>query len=85
MTAQPAPLPNLPATAVAALLVDTTPWLSCDECFERIDVHVESVLADPGHRDAAMDRHLIGCVACREEAGSLVALLGGQRPKGATR
>jgi hypothetical protein len=73
------PTPNqgsvLPAEAVGALLVDTTPYLSCDECFERMDLHVEAVLADPGHHDPAMGRHLAGCAACDEEAQSLIAFL----------
>lgn len=72
----PGPAQSLSAGAVAALLVDTTPYLSCDECFERMDLHVEAVLADPGHRDPAMERHLEGCAACDEEAQSLIALLG---------
>lgn len=71
----PQPAHELTATAVAALLVDTTPYLSCDECFERMDAHVEAVLADPAHRDAAMERHLAGCAACDEEAQSLIALI----------
>ena len=65
------------ATAVAALLVDTTPYLSCDECFERMDTHVEAVVSEAGHSDLAMDRHLAGCAACAEEAQSLIALLAG--------
>ena len=74
----PPPTPpnsNLPAAAVAALLVDTTPYLSCDECFDRMDTHVGAAVADPGHHDVAMDRHLAGCGACAEEAHSLIALL----------
>lgn len=71
------PRPRSPLTprAVDALLVDTTPWLSCDECFERMDVHVEAVLADPHHHDAAMEHHLLGCAACADEARSLLDLL----------
>ncbi|WP_200947779.1 MULTISPECIES: hypothetical protein [unclassified Phycicoccus] len=56
-------------------MLDTTPWLSCDECFERMDTHVEALLRDPGHHDLAMDRHLQGCAACQEEVQSLRALL----------
>ncbi|KGN41814.1 hypothetical protein N801_04610 [Knoellia aerolata DSM 18566] len=67
----------LPPGAVAALLLDTTPYLSCDECFERMDTHVEAVLDEPGHHDLAMDRHLVGCAACAEEAQSLIALCAG--------
>ena len=77
MTSSPAPPHDLPATAVAALLVDTTPYLSCDECFERMDTHVEAVVGEAGHPDPAMDRHLAGCAACAEEAQSLIALLAG--------
>ena len=71
----PVPVPGLSASAVAALLVDTTPYLSCDVCFERLDTHAEAVVADPGYRDAAMERHLRGCGACDDEAQSLIALL----------
>jgi hypothetical protein len=66
---------DLDERAVGALLLDTTPWLSCEECFERMDTHVESVLADSTHVDEAMAAHLRGCVACDEEAQSLLALL----------
>jgi hypothetical protein len=67
--------PPLTPGAVDALLVDTTPWLSCDDCFERMDLHVEALLADPGHRDEAMEHHLLGCAACADEARSLLDLL----------
>jgi hypothetical protein len=67
--------PPLTPSAVDALLVDTTPWLSCDGCFERMDRHVEALLADPHHRDDAMEHHLDGCAACAEEARSLLDLL----------
>jgi len=72
------PRPHTPAltqAAVEALLLDTTPWLSCDECFEQLDTYVEALLRHPDHRDPAMDRHLQGCAACDEEARSLAALL----------
>ena len=75
--AQPsAPLPGLRPEAVEALLLDTTPWLSCDDCFARMDTYVEELLREDTPRDLAMDRHLEGCAACAEEADSLVALLG---------
>ena len=66
---------DLTPEAVDALLLDTKPWLSCDECFDRMDTHVEALLRDSEHHDSAMDRHLLGCAACREEAQSLEALL----------
>lgn len=43
---------------IAALLFDSEPWFSCEDCFEHIDVYVEQLAAglDPGHR--AMEVHL---------------------------
>ena len=67
--------PTLTPAVVEALLLDTTPWLSCDDCFAQLDTYVEARLRDPDHRDPAMDRHLQGCAACDEEARSLTALV----------
>ncbi|MGO4341908.1 hypothetical protein [Pedococcus sp. 2YAF34] len=82
MNPQPAARPGpLQPDAVDALLLDTTPYLSCEECFERMDGHVEALLRnDPP--DPALSRHLQGCAACHEEARSLAALLSkdGARP-----
>jgi hypothetical protein len=65
----------LEPAAVDELLRDTTPWLSCEDCFERMDSYVEALRGDPGYLDEAMSTHLRGCAACDEEAQSLVALL----------
>ncbi|MDX6698550.1 MAG: hypothetical protein QOE65_1947 [Solirubrobacteraceae bacterium] len=53
------------------------PELTCEECFERLDVHVEHELAG---RDAdaavpGMRAHLEGCPACADDHASLAALL----------
>lgn len=61
--------------SVDALLRDTTPWLSCDECFERLDAYAEAVASGRPAHDRAMDRHLGACPACDEEARSLIELL----------
>jgi hypothetical protein len=71
------PARALTPTAVAALLVDTEPYLSCDGCFDRLDAHAERLLADPAHHDARMEAHLAGCGACAEEAAALLELLRG--------
>lgn len=63
-----------PAT-IAALILDTRPWLSCDECFETLDTYAETVARDSGSVDPRMDTHLSGCDACREEADGLITLL----------
>lgn len=60
---------------IDALLVDTEPYLSCDECFEQIDRHVEQRRADPSFTDLAMDTHLAGCSVCADEAVALAELL----------
>jgi len=74
-TPHPGPTDLTPGN-VDALLQDTTPWLSCDECFDRMDSYAEALVRDPEHRDEAMAAHLRGCAACDEEARSLVELLG---------
>jgi hypothetical protein len=71
---------NEPARTVTrevldALTVDTEPWLSCDDCFERMDEYVERQLTDPTYVDIAMGTHLSACAACAEEADSLYHLL----------
>lgn len=65
----------LPAAALDGLLLDTNPYLSCDDCFDQIDIYVEQLLADPGHVDIPMQVHLKGCGACAEEAEALMDLL----------
>lgn len=68
---------------------DTTEWLdrvlgpgapevSCEECFRVLDRYVDLELR--GERDEglmpAMDAHLRGCPACREEHDLLLAFAG---------
>lgn len=65
----------LTEAAIPGLLVDTKPYLSCDECFERIDQYVERRVADPCSSDLEMDTHLAGCGVCAEEARALEDLL----------
>ncbi|TLF77596.1 hypothetical protein [Nocardia cyriacigeorgica] len=62
---------------ITGLLADTSPYLSCDECFDRIDEYVERRIADPHYDDLAMRVHLAGCGACAEEAATLHDLLEG--------
>jgi hypothetical protein len=66
---------ELPADRIATLVADTSPYLSCDECFARLDEFVERRVEDPGYQEVAMDAHLLGCGACAEEAETLVELL----------
>ena len=76
-TNAPQPDRALTPTAIDDLTMDTTPWLSCEDCFERMDIYVEALVRDYSHDDAAMAAHLRGCPACAEEADSLVDLVTG--------
>jgi hypothetical protein len=53
------------------------PELTCEQCFEQLDRHVELTLAG-ADADAAvpgMSAHLEGCPACKEDHESLLALV----------
>jgi hypothetical protein len=66
-------------------VVDTEPYLSCEDCFDLMDQFVETTLADamPDGGLRPMDRvllgslraHLAGCPACAEETAALVELV----------
>ncbi len=56
-------------------VVDTNPWMSCDECFDHLDEYVESATTSTVEWLPAMSAHLTGCQACREEVESLLVLL----------
>jgi hypothetical protein len=58
---------------LARLLGPAAPEVSCDECFEQLDVYVELELAgeDAAARLPSMRAHLEGCPACREDHESL--------------
>ena len=62
--------------AARLLTLNTEPWLSCEDCFELMDVYVDTVLADPDTGAMPEMRvHLAACPACAEEAQSLLDLV----------
>ncbi|RBP63596.1 hypothetical protein DFO66_10926 [Brevibacterium sanguinis] len=67
---------ELSRDTVLGMLLDTSPYLSCDDCFDRLDEFVERRLTEPDFRDEPMEVHLAGCEACAEEACTLAELLG---------
>ena len=71
----PTPRPPLSPAAVDALVLDTMPYLSCDECFDQMDTYVEAIVNEPGHHARAMAAPLRGCPACAEEADALTDLV----------
>ena len=69
------PTRGLSPDTISSLLADSSPYLSCDDCFAQIDQYVERRIADPRYEDPAMRAHLAGCGACAEEAAALRELL----------
>lgn len=76
---------RLSPDAARRLTLSTEPWLSCEDCFDLMDVYVETLLADPGGPALpampeleAMHVHLRGCAACAEEVRSLLELVADQ-------
>jgi hypothetical protein len=67
--------PVLTPGAVVRLTTVTDPWLSCDDCFDALDVVVEDVLARGAAVGTPFAVHLTGCSVCNEEAQSLAALI----------
>lgn len=63
--------------AVDRLLTNTEPWLSCDDCFEQLDVAIEHALDFCTPLAEAVRVHLAACPVCHEEAQSLAALVAG--------
>lgn len=70
------PVPDLTIDQAQALVLDTDPWLSCEDCFDLMDGYVDE-LASPTGRSAPVGlvNHLAGCSACAEEVESLLALV----------
>lgn len=66
---------RLTSDAIDRMILTTDPWLSCDDCFDRLDVAVEGVLTQTRAMDEAFRVHLTGCTVCREEAVSLATLI----------
>ena len=62
---------------LAGLLGPSGLQLTCDECFDLLDIYVEHELAGASAdgRVPGMREHLQGCPACAEEHESLRALL----------
>jgi hypothetical protein len=62
---------------VTGLLGPDGSELTCEQCFEMLDVYVEHELAgeDADQRVPGMHEHLQGCPACAEEHASLRELL----------
>jgi hypothetical protein len=65
----------LTGDTVVRLLLDTDPYLSCDDCFAHLEQYVERRLFEPGYDEPRMRTHPEGCGACAEEAETLLGLV----------
>ncbi len=61
--------------AVRRLTTSSEPWLSCDDCFDQLDVVIEETLTRRSVMRESFRVHLRACAVCREEASSLAALV----------
>ena len=64
-------------TRLRLLLGPAGPELTCEQCFEQLDRHVELTLggADADAAVPGMRAHLEGCPACQEDHESLMAMV----------
>lgn len=70
--------PQLSEEQARKFVLDASPWMSCDECFDYLDEFMDLVDPVESHANGwvpAMVAHLAGCGACREEVESLRVLL----------
>jgi hypothetical protein len=68
------PRRNLTPETVRRLTLAAEPWLSCNDCFDAVDVYVETLLSGAPDNMPALRAHLSGCSACFQEARSLLLL-----------
>ena len=69
-----------PSDLLKRVLGPAGPEITCEQCFEQLDVYVEHELEgrDPDAAVPGMLAHLEGCPACKEDHESLLELLRGE-------
>ncbi|MEO6942290.1 MAG: hypothetical protein ABI124_04625 [Terrimesophilobacter sp.] len=68
-------LESLTPDAIDRLTANTEPWLSCDDCFELVDVVIEALVVSSTPFSEEFRVHLLRCPVCREEASSLAEIV----------
>lgn len=68
-------LEPLSPEAIDRLTANTEPWLSCDDCFDRVDVVIEAMVVSSTPLTEGFRVHLLRCPVCREEANSLAEIV----------
>ena len=68
-------LEPLSADAIDRLTANTEPWLSCDDCFDVVDVAIDAMVVSSTPLTEEFRVHLLRCAVCREEACSLAEIV----------
>lgn len=68
---------SLNTETIDRLTADPGLWVSCEECFDELDVAVETAMTSPGSLSEQFRDHLTHCAACGEEARSLAEVVAG--------
>jgi hypothetical protein len=66
--------------SLSRVLGPAEPEVSCEECFEQLDVYVDREVAGVDPAMPGMTAHFQGCPACNEEHESLLALVRERSP-----
>lgn len=66
---------RLDLESARGLTLDPGAWLSCDDCFDRVDAAVDALVLRGADLEPSLRSHLFGCPACCEEARSLATLV----------
>lgn len=61
--------------AIDRLTANTEPWLSCDDCFELVDIVIDAMVISSTPFSEEFRVHLLRCAVCREEACSLAEIV----------
>ncbi|MEO7349829.1 MAG: hypothetical protein ABIW32_08240 [Terrimesophilobacter sp.] len=61
--------------AIDRLTANTEPWLSCDDCFDLVDVAIEAMVVSSTPFSEEFRVHLLRCPVCHEEAVSLAEIV----------
>ncbi|HET7173176.1 MAG TPA: hypothetical protein VFI30_02720 [Nocardioidaceae bacterium] len=65
---------SLTRHTIKQLTATSEPWMSCADCFDRVDTEVDRLLSARAPMPDDFKSHLRTCQACREEARTLLEL-----------
>ena len=66
---------SLPPARIQAFLIESEPYLSCEDCFTLLDRYAEEAVDGATVALPGMAARLASCPACADEAESLIELI----------